>query len=115
MILIESVEIGTEDIDYLQFLQFEVDSYSAILERILINKNPKYEFSKDNYQHFMNEYKQARMKIGITSNEVLKKYGLEKYLGNSDYYYNFDFGYHLCQIYQLEPSDKNKGCGHCGN
>lgn len=119
MKLIERVVLDQEDNDYLQYLQFEIDAYENILSRILINKNPKYEYSKENYTHFMNEYKEAIMKQKLCVSEILEKYGFQEYLGDKKYYYEFDFLYCILEIQELEPQDmehKNqcKGCGSSG-
>lgn len=118
MILIESVIIEQEDNDYLQFLYFEVESYKSILEHILICKNPKYQYSVENYRHFMNEYKEANIKYNLTVTEILNKYNYQQYIGKIEYRYTFDFYFNTIEIHKLEPHELqnpiNRGCDSCG-
>ncbi len=114
MIAEESVIISQEDNDYLQFLNYEANSYKSILENILICKNPKYQYSVETYTHFMNEYKEASMKLDLAVQEVLEKYNCQKYIGNSNYQYSFDFYYNKVEFYKVESRNHIKGCGSCG-
>lgn len=87
-----------EEIDYTQFCYFEMDSYQNILGYILLEKTKGYEYSKENYTHFMEEYKIARYKYYLNIQELLKRYA-PNYLGKADYEVVFDFNKHIMSIY----------------
>ena len=84
------VPMDGEDRDYMQFLHFEKESYKEVLSFILLEKRKGYEFSKDNYEHFMNEYKEAHVKFGIAFDSMLKIYAPD-YVGNQNCTAQFDF------------------------
>lgn len=84
------IELDPSDRDYMQFLNFERSTYKDILGYILLEKQKGYEYSIDNYNHFMNEYKETMMKHDLTFHTFLKHYAPE-YAGNSDYFAEFDF------------------------
>lgn len=84
------VPMDEMDKDYMQFLHFERESYKDVLSFILLEKRKGYEFSKENYEHFMSEYREANIKFGIAFNNMLLNYAPD-YVGNDDYRAQFDF------------------------
>lgn len=99
------VPMDGEDRDYMQFLHFERESYKEVLSFILLEKRKGYEFSKDNYEHFMNEYKEAHIKFGIAFDNMLKTYAPE-YLGNDNYRAQFDF--ENCEMVIISNNSKGE-------
>lgn len=83
------VEIDPLDRDYLQYLVFEKSSYSDILSYILLEKQKGYEYSIENYNHFMNEYKEANIKYDLFFTKLLDKYA-PQYSRSNEYYADFD-------------------------
>ena len=84
------VPMDEEHRDYIEFLHFEKESYKEILSFVLLEKRKGYEFSKENYDHFMNEYKEAHVKFGIAFNNMLQIY-VPQYAGDDNYRVQFDF------------------------
>lgn len=87
---IKSIMIESDDMDYMQFLYFERESYQRILGFILLEKSKGYKYSKENYEHFMNEYKEAHMKYSMASLALLEVYAPE-YKGKKEYNVIYDF------------------------
>lgn len=87
---VKRIPIDGIDRDYMQFLHFEKESYKEILSFILLEKRKGFEFSKDNYNHFMNEFKDANFKFQIAFNSILLYYASD-YYGNDEYTAVFDF------------------------
>jgi hypothetical protein len=100
-----SVKLPTVDVDYIQYLQYEVNSYQLILNDILLEKNSKYKYSKENYEHFMNEFKNANMKLSLYMNEILDEYAPE-YNNSLKYYYDVAFADGILNIFE------NKTCAY---
>lgn len=90
MQIITTITMEAVDRDYLQYLYFEHTSYKEVLSYILLEKMKGYEFSKDNYEHFMNEFKEAKMKYDMVVLEFVDKYAPEFY-GNSNYLVDYNF------------------------
>lgn len=103
--IINSTKIEVEDMDYIQFLYFERESYQKILGFILLEKSKGYEYSKENYEHFMNEYKEAHMKYALATLDLLDKY-VPKYKGNTEYDVIFDFD--SCEMRIVKGVEKNE-------
>lgn len=101
MELIKIIRIEPLDRDYIQFLHFEMNSHKDILSFILLDKTKGYEYSKDNYNHFMNEYKEANIKYNLTMSEMVAKYASEFY-GNSEYVASCNFENCEMTIYKRE-------------
>lgn len=110
---------SNDQLDYMQFLFFELSACKRILEEIIICKNPKYNYSTDNLKFFMEEYKAADAKFTLAMSNLLKTYA-PNYTSN-EYRYNFDFDQKIVNIYYNdENKDKNQkggvcGCGSCKN
>lgn len=98
MILEKEFTLSEEEIDYTQFCYFEMDSYQYILGHILLEKTKGYEYSKENYKHFMEEFKLAKFKYFINMQELLKKYCPE-YLSSTVHEIEFNFDKHIMSIY----------------
>lgn len=105
-----TAELPDIEVDYLQYLHYEVSSYKLILSDILIEKNPKYKYSKENYEHFMSEYKEALMRLDLYMNEIVERYA-PKYLGDSNYTYDVSFS--ECTLNIFKKEDKLSSC-KCG-
>lgn len=110
MEIVLKVELPETECDYIEYLQYEVYSYKTILNDILIEKNPKYKYSKDNYDHFMNEYKEAVFKLELYMKEILMQYAPE-YANNLDYSYNVSFAECTLNIYKKEDNCLSCKCG----
>lgn len=87
---VERIPIDGMDRDYMQFIHFEKESYKEILSFILLEKRKGFEFSKDNYDHFMNEFKEANTKFHIAFNSLLLFYA-PNYANDDRYDAVFDF------------------------
>lgn len=87
---IKVIRIDYNEMDYIQFLNFEMESYQKILGYILLEKTKGYEYSKENYEHFMDEYKEAHMKYSLAVLDLLDKYA-PAYKGKDEYRVKFDF------------------------
>lgn len=83
-------QIQPDEMDYMEFLNYELIAYNDILEDILLGRSPKYQYSKDNYDHFINEYKKTKQKYSTTLNNLLEIYAPEFY-GKPNYYVFFRF------------------------
>ena len=75
---------------------------------ILLEKQQGYEYRKENYDHFMDEYKEAHIKYNLAFKNFLQYYAPE-YLGNNDYTAEFDF--ENCEILIYETPKNN--CNSC--
>ena len=84
------IKIDESERDYVQFLLYEKEAYQNILSHILLEKSKGYEYSIDNYNHFMSEYKEAHMKYKITFDNLIVNYAPE-YHGNNDYNATINF------------------------
>lgn len=102
--LIRVINIEEVDRDYLQFLQFEKDSYQNILSYILLEKTKGYEYSKENYEHFMNEYKEAHIKHEIAFDNLIENYAPEFY-GSNEYFANVNFKLQTMEIYKVKEGE----------
>lgn len=107
--LLKIIDIEQLDIDYLQFTKYEVLSYEQIVKDIIVIKNPEYVYSKENYDHFMREYKEAVTKNELAIQALLLKYAPE--YDNQKYSYNFRFDNNTLEIYEIV----NKGACSCEN
>lgn len=106
------VPMDEVDRDYMQFLHFERESYKDVLSYILLEKQKGYEFSKENYEHFMSEYREANLKFGIAFNNMLEIYA-PQYIGNNDYTAQFDFS--NCAMVIVENANNScSSCSQCG-
>ena len=83
-------QIEQEDMDYMQYINFIKEAYKNILGFVLLEKNKGYEYSKENYEYFMNEYKDAFIKYEFMINNLVKKYAPEHF-GRIDHTVTFDF------------------------
>lgn len=100
MIEIKRITIASDEIDYIQFLNFEKSTYKELLSYILLEKaNGGYEYSIDNYNHFMNELKETNIKFRLTFDELLDKYAPE-YKGDDNYSAEFNFDTYEMIIYK---------------
>lgn len=109
MEIIKRIEIDSVDRDYMQFLNFEKSTYKEIMSYILLEKQQQgYEYRKENYDHFMKEYKEAHIKYDLAFKSFLQHYAPE-YLGDNDYIAEFDF--ENCEI--LIYKDPKNNCNHC--
>lgn len=79
------IKISVNDRDYMQFLHFEKNAYQEILGFILLEKQKGYEYSKDNYEHFMNEFKEITYKWNLNFNSLIKQYAPD-FHNNKDYH-----------------------------
>lgn len=102
-----------EELDYVQFLFFEINSYKRILEEIIVCKNPKYSYSTDNFKFFMEEFKMAEAKFNVTMSSLLKSYAPE--YTSDKYSYNFDFEAKIVEIYETGKGGNTCDCGRCKN
>lgn len=84
------IKIDESERDYIQFLLYEKEAYQNILSHILLEKSKGYEYSIDNYNHFMSEYKEAHMKYQLAFGNLIISYAPE-YYGNDDYNANIIF------------------------
>lgn len=98
---IKKIKLESMDRDYIQFLHFELTSYKDILSHILLEKTKGYNYSIENYEHFMNEYKEANIKYSLVMSEMINKYAPE-YHGNSEYLANCNFENCEMIIYKRE-------------
>ena len=89
------VELNEIDRDYLQFLTFEKKAYSDVLGYILLEKQKGYDYSIENYTHFMNEYKETNIKYELVFAKFIKQYA-PQYFGNNEYNAYFDL--ENCQL-----------------
>lgn len=87
---ISKINLPGTEVDYIQYLQYEVNAYKLILSDVLIKKDPKYEYSKENYEHFMNEFKEATFKLDLYINDLIERYAPE-FSNKSEY--NFDISF----------------------
>lgn len=102
---IKVIEMTEDDRDYIQFLMFEKDSYQNILSYILLEKNKGYEYSISNYEHFMNEYKEAHIKHQIAFSNLIKIYAPE-YDGNDNYLANINFEQCIMEIFKIRENEE---------
>lgn len=113
--LVAEVYISGEEQDYIQYLMYDLNAYKDILAEILLQKT-KYScnFNYENYRHFMDEYKEANIKLNASILTLVEKYAPE-YYGNIRYqaYFNFDKR-NIMEIRTVENTD-NKGCGGCSH
>ena len=103
MKVIKTVIMDAIDRDYIQFLHFEMNSYKNILSYILLEKTKGYEYSLENYKHFMTEYKEAEIKYNIMVVEFVSKYAPE-FHGNTDYTVQYNFESCEMVIYRKEDN-----------
>lgn len=101
-----------EQLDYMEFLLFELNACKRILEEIIICKDPKYSYSTDNLKFFMDEFKAAEVKFNISMGNLLRIYAPE-YLSNK-YKYDFNFEKNIVKIY-YNDQNQNGGVCACGN
>lgn len=92
---VKRIRIDKTDRDYMQFLHFEKNSYQEILGFILLEKQKGYNYSKDNYEHFMNEFKEANYKWSVAFSSLIAQYAPE-YHGNDDYIAEINFD--TCEV-----------------
>lgn len=113
MEVVKSVKIDSAESNYTQYLQYEVNSYKTILNDVLINKNPEYTYSVENYKHFMEEFKNANIKLHLYVDKLLEKYTPE-YRNNKEYEYFIDGSDHTLNIYKANQcSCSSKGGCQC--
>lgn len=110
MEVVFKAELPNLEIDYIEYLYHEMISYKVILNDILIEKNPKYKYSKENYEHFMSEYKEALYKYELYMKGVIEEFAPE-YYGNTDYTYDVSFLEGTLNIYKKEQNNSSCKCG----
>lgn len=101
------VDLPTVDVDYIQYLQYEINSYKLIMSDILLEKNSKYKYSKENYEHFMSEFKNANAKLHLYMDEILNEYAPE--YNNLRYSYDVSFAEGTLNIYENGPYSCKSG------
>jgi spore coat polysaccharide biosynthesis protein SpsF (cytidylyltransferase family) len=107
IIEITRIKVDSYDLDYMQFLHFEKATYQEILGFILLEKQKGYSYSKENYEHFMNEYKETSMKWTLTFNTLVEKYAPEYYKDTScDAQFDFDSK----ELIITKRGGKNESC-----
>jgi hypothetical protein len=107
MKIIKTIELPEDIMNYVQFLHFNKESYKEIMSHILLLRSKReYEFSKENYEYFMDEYREAHMKFNQMFNSLLKDYAPE-YYGNNDYRVTFDFDELTMNISQIKGDNND--------
>lgn len=101
MLEVEQIKIEENDRDYIQYLHFERSAYQDILSYILLDKAKGYEYNLENYNHFMNEYKEANMKFHLVMSDMVAIYA-PKYHGDANYSASCNFEDSLLIIYKRE-------------
>ena len=102
--LVHTIKLDDRDRDYLQFLYVEINSYKEILGYILLEKNKGYEYSIDNYEHFMSEYREANLKYQLAFADVIASYAPE-YNGKLEYQAIVNFELCMMEIYKVEKGE----------
>ena len=108
MEIVKSVILESFESDYAQYLQYEVNSYKMILNDILISKTPEYSYSIENYKYFMEEFKNANIKLSLYIDSLLEKYTPE-YRNNRNYEYSIDGINNILSIYKSNQHCSIKG------
>ena len=108
--IVKQVELTSTEIDYIRFLYTEMIAYKNIVQDIILERFRPYEFTTDNYNHFMNEYKDTCHKYDITVHELLLLYAPE-FVGRDDHSVTFNFDDNTMQISPAEKDCGEKGCG----
>ena len=98
------VKINESERDYIQFLLYEKEAYQNILSYILLEKSKGYDYSIDNYNHFMSEYKEAHIKYQLAFSNLVISYAPE-YHGNDDYNANISFEECVMRITKIDKGE----------
>lgn len=102
MEIVKEVILSEEEIDYTQFCNYCIESYKAILSYILLQKSEYgYKYSKETFEHFMNEFQQAEIKFFLNTQELLSKYAPE-YMNSQDHQVIYNFELRVMTVYKGE-------------
>lgn len=73
--LISSYILTPEDMDYAEYCYFNMSAYQELLTYVLLIRDEyNAEYSKENYEHFLKEYKESRQKYYLCLRNLLSNY-----------------------------------------
>lgn len=81
--------IPSDIMDYLQYLNMEIENYELIMKDVLL-KHPSYSYNTENYSHFMGEFRDFNMKYNLYTQDILYNHAPE-YAGSEEHEVTFDF------------------------
>lgn len=103
--LVKKIVLSEDEMDYTQFCNYCLEGYKMILNHILLEKSEYgYEYSKENYKFFMDEYQQAYFKFFMNTQELLKKYAPE-FMRSQHHNVIYDFEKRTMNIYDGDEHD----------
>lgn len=90
--IVERFNTGQFDseLDYLQYLIYQANTDKDILKDILINRTPEYSYTIDNYNHFMSDFRDTKIKHDYEYLRFLA-YNIPQYFGETNHSAVFDF------------------------
>ena len=100
-VLIATYELDPIDCNYLEYCKFEEESYKDLLSYILLIRDEfSLDYNKENYEHFMQEYQQIRLRYKLKVTQMIENY-CPQYRGSIKHDFNIDFEHCTLSIYDL--------------
>ena len=100
--LVAKYKVSIDDIDYAEYCSFNMNVYKELFSYIvLIRDEYNAEYSIDNYNHFLNEFKEARQKYYICLRHIISIYAPE-YLDDDSYEVELNFAETTMSIYKRQ-------------
>lgn len=101
MKLVETINLDPIDVNYLEYCHFEWESYKELLSYILLIRDEySLEYSKDNYDYFMSEYKESKIKYNLKLRDIINSH-CPMYQGSLRHDFKINFEEYTLEIYEV--------------
>lgn len=100
--IVDTFELDPVDSSYMEYLHFEWESHKELLSYILLIRDEySLSYSKENYQHFMNSYQEARYKYNLSLSDLIKRI-CPQYYNSNNHEYQINFREETLEIIEIK-------------
>lgn len=98
---IKVFQLDSNDSSYMEYLHFEWESHKELLSYILLIRDTySLSYTKENYEHFMKNYQDARLKYHLSLSDLISRI-CPQYLNDVNYEYTINFKEETLEIYKV--------------